>query len=328
MTMQNALTVHTRSRYPIIGGAMYPCSNPELVAAISEAGGIGIVQPVTLTFVYKNEFRSGLHKIRSLTSQPIGMNVLTEQSSKRYIEQMHRWLEIALEEGVRFFVSSLGNPRWIVDRVSSVGGVVYHDVTELKWAQKALDAGVQGLIAVNNRAGGHAGTRDPRALLDELRPLGIPVVCAGGIGSPEDFSNAMKLGYAGVQIGTRLIATDECAAHPDYKRAILEARENDIVLTDKISGVPVSVINTSYVQKTGTKAGFLARQLLRHPKLKHYMRLYYTVVSALKLKSSTLKGNSYLNYYQAGKSVEGIESIVPVQQVIESYVAALGATKN
>src|SRR5258705_9439978 len=95
---------------------------------------------------------------------------------------MRRYLDIAIEEGVRFFVTSLGNPRWVVDRVAPLGGIVYHDVTERKWAEKGLAGGVHGLIAVNNRAGGHAGPRSAPHLLDELGDLGVPPVCAGGVG--------------------------------------------------------------------------------------------------------------------------------------------------
>ncbi len=142
---------------PIICGAMYPCSNPELVAAVSEAGGIGIVQPISLTYVYRHDFRNGLRRIRELTSKPIGMNVLIEKSSKSYHDKMVRWLDMALEEGVRFIITSLGKPDWVVKRVHAAGGLVYHDVTERKWAEKGIDGGVDGLIAVNNRAGGHAG---------------------------------------------------------------------------------------------------------------------------------------------------------------------------
>src|SRR5512140_1531066 len=153
---------------PIIGGAMYPCSNPELVAAISDAGGIGVVQPISLTYVHGYDFRKGLRYIRSLTPKPIGMNALIEQSSKTYHEKMTKWVEIALEEGVRFFVTSLGNPRWVVDRVAAARGYVYHDVTSHKWALKGRDAGVHGLIAVNSEAGGHAGPSDPKKLYEEL----------------------------------------------------------------------------------------------------------------------------------------------------------------
>ncbi|HEY6807579.1 MAG TPA: nitronate monooxygenase, partial [Gemmatimonadales bacterium] len=224
---------------PLICGAMYPCSNPELVAAVSAAGGLGVVQPLSMVYVHGHEFRAGLRIIRRITDRPIGMNVIIEQSSKYYLDRMRRWLDAALEDGVRFFVTSLGNPRWVADRVRPVGGVVYHDVTERKWALKGLEGGVRGLIAVNNRAGGHAGPKSAAELMDELGDLGVPLVCAGGVGAPADFAAALRLGYAGVQMGTRFIATTECTASEAYKRALVAAGEDDVVLSERITGVPV-----------------------------------------------------------------------------------------
>src|ERR1041385_5496527 len=101
--LETQLTAQANIEVPLSGGAMYPCSNPELVAAVSDAGGIGIVQPISLTYVYGHEFREGLRLIRRLTSKPIGMNALIEASSKRYHEKMVEWVPLALEEGVRFF---------------------------------------------------------------------------------------------------------------------------------------------------------------------------------------------------------------------------------
>ena len=95
---------------------MYPCTNKELVAAVSQAGGIGVVQPLSMVFVYGDDFREGLRWIRSQTDGPIGMNVLIEKSSKVYEERMRQWVDIALEEGVTCFLTSLGNPRWVVEK--------------------------------------------------------------------------------------------------------------------------------------------------------------------------------------------------------------------
>ena len=106
---------------PLICGPMYPCSNPELVAAVSEAGGIGVVQPISLTYVHGYDFREGLRHIRRLTPKPIGLNALIEASSKLYLDRMKRWVEISLEEGIRFFITSLGNPKWVAARVHAVG---------------------------------------------------------------------------------------------------------------------------------------------------------------------------------------------------------------
>lgn len=302
---------------------MYPCSNPELVAAASEAGGMGIVQPLSLVYVHGWEFRAGLRHIKELTGKPFGMNIITEKSSQKYQDRMRGWLDIALEEGVRFFVTSLGNPRWVVERVESHGGIVYHDVTDRRWAIKALEGGVHGLICVNARAGGHAGALGAREVYEELQDLGVPLVCAGGISTPEDFREALAIGYQGVQMGTRFIATEECSAHLDYKHAILAARPEDIVLTEKISGVPVAVIKTPYIERIGTKANWLARYCLRHPRLKHWMRMFYSLLAAWQLRRASREGAGYKDYWQAGKSVGGIERIEPVKAIMERFLVSI-----
>jgi nitronate monooxygenase len=324
-SLTTALTRDAGVAVPVIGGAMFPCSNPELVAAVSEAGGIGIVQPLSMEYVHRRLLRDGLHLIKRLTTKPIGMNVLIEQSSRLYMERMQRYVDIALEEGVRFFITSLGKPRWVVDRVAQVGGLVYHDVTERKWALKGLDSGVRGLIAVNRRAGGHAGPNSAEQLMDELGDLGLALVCAGGIGDAAGFVAALQLGYAGVQLGTRFIATPECTAHADYKRAIVEADEDDIVLTERVTGVPLAVIRTPYVERVGTKAGPIARWLLRHRRTKHLMRTLYALNSAWRLKRSHVAGPSSRDYWQAGKSVSAITGIEPAGEIVRRFAAAAGA---
>jgi len=302
---------------------MYPCSNPELVAAASDAGAIGVVQPVSMTYVFRHDYREGLRLIKRLTPRPFGVNALIEQSSKTYRERLEKWVDISLEEGVRFFVTSLGNPRWVVDKASQVGGIVYHDVTERKWAQKAVDGGVHGLIGVNNVAGGHAGRLSPEALLADVGDFGLPVICAGGVGDPATLRRMMDLGYAGVQMGTRFIATAECRAHPDYKQAIIDATPRDIVLTERLTGVPVSVINNDYVRRLGTRAGPIARFMLRHRRTKYWMRSIYALTSARRLKKASLSSAGANEYWQAGKSVAGIHSVQTVRDIIREFAAAL-----
>ena len=321
-TLSTLLTRHANIEIPLICGAMYPCSNPELVAAASDAGALGIVQPLSLTFVHGHDFRDGLRLIKQLTHKPVGMNALIEQSSRLYHERMVKWVDIALEEGIRFFVTSLGNPRWVAERVHATGGFVYHDVTERKWALKGRDAGVDGLIAVNNRAGGHAGPRSAEQLLEEVGDLGLPVVCAGGIGDEDDFVRTLKLGYAGAQLGTRFIATTECRASAAYKDAILRAREEDIVLTERITGVPVSVIRTPYIDRMGLRAGPLARWMLRGRRTKHWMRSLYALRSLMQLKRASLDETGKRDYWQAGKSVRSIERIEPAAAIVQRFANA------
>ncbi|MEM8960210.1 MAG: nitronate monooxygenase [Acidobacteriota bacterium] len=316
------LTEHAGIEVPLICGAMYPCSNPELVAAVSAAGGIGIIQPLSLVHVHGWEFQAGLDRIREITDKPVGMNVIVERSVKKYEEAMQRYVDQALEAGIRFFVTSLGNPRWVVDKAHSVGGVVYHDVTNRRHAEKGLEGGVDGVIGVNERAGGHAGTTSAAALFDELGDLGVPVVCAGGIGSASDFVEALDLGYAGVQMGTRFIATEECSEHDDYKLAIVNAQADDIVLTERVTGVPLAVIKTPWIEKTGTRAGPLGRWMLRGRKTKHWMRTWYSLRSFLKMEKQAGKASSYKDILQAGKSVAGVEEIIPAGDVVRRFAAA------
>ncbi|NND96152.1 MAG: nitronate monooxygenase [Pirellulaceae bacterium] len=307
--------------FPIICGAMYPCSNAELVAAASGAGGIGIVQPISLTYVYGYEYRAGLRHIRSLTDKPIGVNMLVEGSNATYRKRLEQWMDISLDEGVRFFITALGNPRWVVDKAKQAGGVVFHDATNAEHAKKALDNGVDGFICVNNRAGGHAGELSPKELYDQIVPLGKPMICAGGVGGRDEFVDALEIGYLGVQMGTRFIASKEAAAHDDYKNAIIAANATDIVLTEKISGVPVSVINTPYIQRLGLKAGWLAKKLLRGRKTKHWMRMFYAISSAIRLKKANLKGASYKDFFQAGKSVDSIDEVLSVADIFDELVS-------
>jgi nitronate monooxygenase len=321
--METPLTRDAGIRVPLICGAMYPCSNPELVAAVSEAGAIGIVQPIALTYVHGHEFRAGLRLIKSLTARPFGMNALIEDSSRTYRRRMEQWIAVALEEGVRFFVTSLGNPRWVVQMVEPVGGIVYHDVTERKWAEKAAGAGAKGFVAVNCRAGGHAGARDAAALFAEVSPLGLPVVAAGGVGTGAEFRAMLELGYVGVQCGTRFIATTECLASDHYKRAILAAGEDDIVLSERITGVPVAVIQTPKVVRVGLHAGPFARWMLRGRRRKRWMRTWYALRSIRQLKRASLDPTGSDEYWQAGKSVAGISNIEPAGDIVRQFEAAL-----
>jgi nitronate monooxygenase len=275
-----------------------------------------------MTFVHGHDLREGIRLIRSLTSKPVGFNALVEKSSKVYEDRMRKWIDIALEEDVRFFITALGDPSWVVDKVHAAGGLVYHDVTNRKWAERGLAAGVDGLICVNSRAGGHAGNKTPEALYAELSDLGVPLVCAGGIGSEADFISRLDMGYAAVQMGTRFIATTECNAHDDYKRAICRAKEGDIVLTERISGIPVAVIKTPYIERLGLKANWLEKKLLQNRRTKHYMRMLYQLKSIWQLKRASLKGATYKDFFQAGKSVQGIDEIEPAGDIVRRFAAA------
>ena len=322
------LTKDAGIKYPIICGAMYPCSNPELVSAASQGGGIAIIQPVSLTMVHgynkpnrKEGLRNGIRHIRSLTDKPIGFNALIEKGSEKYIVQMSEWIDVALEEGIRFFVTSLGKPDWVCEKVHAKGGVVYHDVTNRKWAEKGKECGVDGLICVNDRAGGHLGELTMEEMFELLSDMNLPLICAGGVGSELELKKALAIGYDGVQMGTRFIATEECSTPQDYKDAIVQAKEKDITWTTKLTGVPISVINNNKFKQDNS---LIIRYLLKS-RFKHRIRVIITGISFWRMRAfSSGKRKSSNDLWSAGKSVESINSIESATVTMEKLGQSIG----
>jgi nitronate monooxygenase len=152
------------------------------------------------------------------------------------------------------------------------------------------------------------------------------LVCAGGIGEEADYVNALEIGYSACQLGTRFIATHECEVHDTYRAAIVDADEEDIVLTHRLSGVPCSVIRTPLIDQMGTEAGPIARWLLKNRKTRHWMRTLYTLKSIRSLKRSSREGLGYKDVYQAGKSVAGIDEVLPAAEVVRRFRDALTQT--
>ncbi len=303
---------------PVICGPMYPGSNPELVAAVSAAGGMGVVQPVSMTHIYKHDFRDGIRLIKSLTDKPFGVNFTLMDGVKVYEERNRQWMRIAIEEGVRFFLTSLGNPAPVVRTAREHGIVVYHDVTTRAFAEKAVAAGVDGLNCVNNRAGGQTGVESPEQMVAELQDLGVPLVCAGGVGDEHDFRRMLDAGYAAVQLGTRFLATDECHVPDDYKRAIVSHGEEDIVWTNKLAGTNSSVIRTPDIEKLGLRTGPITSRLLRNRRTKKLVRMMLLLRSSQRYRKVALDAG-YAQYWQAGKGIGQIRAIEPAGDVVRRF---------
>ena len=281
---------------------------------------MSIIQPVSLTAVHgfdKPDLNQGLldgiRYIRSLTDKPIGFNALIEKGNEKYLRRMSEWIEIALDEGIRFFVTSLGKPDWVCDMVHARGGFVYHDVTTRYHAEKGADCGVDGLICVNNRAGGHLGTDSMEKMYKDLEDLGLPLVCAGGIGSEIEFRDAIGVGYEGVQMGTRFIASSECSMPDGYKEAIVRSGEDDIDWTTKLTGIPVSVIKTPEYSRENN---WLIRKLLSG-RFKHRTRWLMNTISFRRWNKMAKHTNSS-DIWSAGKSVETILSVESATTIMRS----------
>ena len=308
----------TGAKTPVVCGPMYPGSNPELVAAVSEAGGLGVVQPVALTSLYGHDFREGLQLIKQLTDRPFGVNfTIFGGANKKYHEQMQEWMQISIEEGVKFFLTSLGKPDAVVKAAKEHGIVVYHDVPNKKVAMAMRDSGVDGLNCINWRGGGQTGIQAAEQFMEELHDIKIPLICAGGIGNADDFKQALELGYAGVQLGTRFLATNECMITDSYKQAIVDSSEQDIVWTNKIAGNNSSVIKTDDIMKGGLRTGPVINYMLRKPSLKKYARMWL-MSKGIRNYSKTAFSDD-VKFWQAGKGLGNIKSVESVADVLQEF---------
>jgi len=225
--------------YPIIGAPMFLISYEELVTAVARAGGLGAL-PLP-NFRTTEDLKKTLQNIRKKTDKPIGVNI--------HVSGKFQWKEqlaLCLDFGVTFFITSLGDPRLILDDVHANGGKVFADVVSLEQGLKARERGVDGLIAVAAGAGGHAGRAPTMVLVPYLKSkTGLPVIAAGGISTGSQMAAAMALGACAVVVGTRLVATDESRAILAYKEAIVAAGPDDIVCTDRITGNPANWLSKS-----------------------------------------------------------------------------------
>jgi len=311
----------TGAKTPVVCGPMYPGSNPELIAAVSEAGGLGVVQPVALTSLYGHDFRQGLQLIKQLTDKPFGVNfTIFGGANKKYHEQMKEWMQISIEEGVKFFLTSLGKPDAVVKTAKEHGIVVYHDVPNKKVALAMRDSGVDGLNCINWRGGGQTGIQAAEQFMEELHDIDIPLICAGGIGNAEDFKQALEMGYAGVQLGTRFLATHECIITDSYKQAIVDSSEEDIVWTNKIAGNNSSVIKTDDIMRGGLRTGPVINYMLRKPSLKKYARMWL-MSKGLRNYSKTAFSDD-VKFWQAGKGLGNISSVESVADVMKEFTFA------
>jgi len=308
----------TGAKKPVVCGPMYPGSNPELVAAVSDSGGFGVVQPVALTSLYGHDFREGLQLIKQLTDKPFGVNfTIFGGANKKYHEQMKEWMEISIEEGIKFFLTSLGKPDSVVKTAKEHGIKVYHDVPNKKVALAMRDSGVDGLNCINWRGGGQTGIQAAEQFMEELHDIDIPLICAGGIGNAKDFKQALKLGYAGVQLGTRFLATNECMITDSYKQAIVDSSEDDIVWTNKIAGNNSSVIKTDDIMKGGLQTGPVINYMLRKPSLKKYARMWL-MSKGIRNYSKTAFSDD-VKFWQAGKGLGNITSVESVADVMKKF---------
>ena len=302
-------------RYPIIGAPMFLVSNEAMVAAVSNAGGIGSFP--ALNFRPIDRYEEALKKVKSLTDKPISVNIIVNKSNLRQNDD----LKIALKHGVNLFITSLGSPKTVIEEAHKNGAKVFCDVTNLEHALKVQELGADGVIAVASGAGGHAGPITPFVLVPWLKKeLEIPIILAGGIADGHGLAAALSLGASGVSVGTRFIASKEASVDQAYKDAIVKSTPEDIVMSTRVSGTPASVINTEYVQKIGTDLPIWLELLKKNPKTKKYVVPLIHMLGMRTLEEAASKP-TWKTVWSAGQTVGLIHDIPPCAQIVESIVS-------
>ncbi|GAA4689538.1 nitronate monooxygenase [Pseudonocardia yuanmonensis] len=237
MTFANRVTQLLGVDVPILQAPMGYIAKPRLVAAVSEAGAMGLV-PGSLGI---DEVREDIRRTRDLTERPFGVNLPLAFVKDPAI------VDMIVEEGVRFVTTSAGSPTAHTPRLKEAGLTVFHVVPSLRGAQKAVEAGVDGLVVEGSEGAGFKAPREVSSMV--LLPLvaaqvGVPIVAAGGIADGRSMAAAFALGAEGVQMGTRMVATEESPVHRNMKDAVVAAAETDTMLINKHNGKQVRVLRT------------------------------------------------------------------------------------
>jgi nitronate monooxygenase len=296
--------------YPLIVAPMFLISNTKMIKAALDAG-------VTAAFPALNyrtdaELRQAIADIKSHSSKPFGVNLIVNKSNPKYKSQLKTLTELKVD----FIITSLGNPREVIEQCKPLGIKVFCDVVDLAYAKKVESLGADAVIAVNDQAGGHAGNIDPKELIELLtKNCSIPVIAAGGVATGAHLKQVMEWGAIGASVGTIFIACNEADISKDYKDAMVKYGAKDIVRTTKLSGSALTVINTPYVQSLGTEANFLERMMHRYRPLKKYLKMLIAL-NGMKAVEKAAFGATYKTVWCAGPSIEYVKSVRPLGEII------------
>jgi nitronate monooxygenase len=293
---------------------MFLISNARMVKAALDSG-VTAAFPA-LNYRTDQELRAAIAAIKASSAKPFGVNLIVNRSNPKYKSQLRTLLDMRVD----YIITSLGSPREVIAECRPLGIKVFCDVVDLAYARKVESLGADALIAVNSKAGGHAGNLPARELITTLREhCRIPVISAGGIGRGEDLRQVMEWGAAGASIGTIFIACEESDVSEEYKQAMIHYGAKDIVKTNKLSGSPLTVINTPYVQKLGTKANVLEWILNRNKTLKKYAKMLIAL-RGMKAVEKAAFSATYKTVWCAGPAIEYVTRIAPIKDILADLI--------
>ena len=299
--MKTRITELLGIRYPIFQGAMAWVSYAPLVAAVSEAGGLGIIGGAIMD---PSMLRKEVHKVRALTDKPFGANIV---SLSPWIDGM---LDVLVEEQVPLATYGTGNPRRIIEKLKPGGVMSFPVVPGPETAKRAEEDGADGVIVSGVEAGGHVGELTTLIAVPQARDVvDIPLVAAGGIGDARGMAAAFAMGAEGVQLGTRFIATKEAPCHDNVKDFIIQSGPRDTLITGNITGLPVrclkNAMSVAYqkMESTGMSKGAMA------------------MFGAGKMQQAFVGGDVDDGSVMAGQVVGMIDDIPTVAELMDEMVA-------
>jgi nitronate monooxygenase len=294
---------------------MFLVSNHAMIVSAMRSGIMGVFP--SLNYRNHEELEKAIaalaeQRIREQHKGNFGVNLIVQQTNPFF----KKHLEICEKHKVPFYITSLGNPRPVIDVAQSTGAKVYSDVTNLLHAEKCAREGCHGFIAVGQGAGGHAGPHPLSVLIPQLKSEfpHIPVIAAGGMATGAGLLSTAALGASGFSIGTRYIASAEATVSNEYKNAIVNAGMDDIVMTERLSGTPCNIINTPYAKKLGYKQNFFEKFLSNNKRTKKLFKTWVQYSGMKKLYASVVPG-SYDNLWTAGKSASLVKNILPCEEI-------------
>ena len=315
--METKLTRLLNIKYPIIQAPMFLVSNVAMVTEAMKAGIAGCIP--ALNYRTLEELREAILKLKQnkVEGGSFGFNLIVNKSNIKYKGQ----LDVLCELGCDFIITSLGNPEETINEAHKAGIKVFCDVTDLRFAKKVEALGADALIAVNNEAGGHRGNISPKDLIEQLNAnCNIPVISAGGVGTKADLDKMLSYGAEGVSVGSPFIASLEAEVTEDYKQACVDYGAEDIVMTERISGTPCTVINTPYVQKIGTKSPWIERLLNKNRKLKKWVKMIRFSIG-MKATEKAAKQATYKTVWVAGPSIEHTKQILSTKEIVARLIS-------
>lgn len=228
-------------RYPIFQGGMAWISDSKLAAAVSNAGGLGIIAGANAPASY---IRNEIKETKKLTDKPFGLNIMLLSDNADELA------DIAIEEGVKVITTGAGNPGKFMDRWKQAGIIVIPVVASVALAKRMERCGADAVIAEGCEAGGHIGKLTTMVLLPQVvDAVNIPVIGAGGIADGRGIAAAFALGASGIQVGTRFLVSEECQIHDNYKNAVIKSKDIDTVVTGRCTGHPVQVLKNKLAKE-------------------------------------------------------------------------------